>query len=64
METLTIHSYDLQLKERMNNGKVRIKEFETEELENEIVKDDELIFSHSIGKTELDDLLQKLKGLQ
>ncbi|CAG8494863.1 20894_t:CDS:2, partial [Racocetra persica] len=41
-----------------------IEEFETEELENEIVKDDELIISRGIGKTELDDLLQKLKGLQ
>ncbi|CAG8569131.1 1087_t:CDS:1, partial [Racocetra persica] len=41
-----------------------IEEFETKELKNEIVEDDELIVSHGIGKTELDDLLQKLKGLQ
>ncbi|CAG8685341.1 9250_t:CDS:2, partial [Dentiscutata erythropus] len=42
----------------------RAKELETEELENEMAEDNELIISNSIGKTELDDLLQKLQGLQ
>ncbi|CAG8675632.1 11790_t:CDS:1, partial [Dentiscutata erythropus] len=39
----------------------RTEESKTEELENEIAEDDELIIS---GKTDLDDLLQKFKGLQ
>ncbi|CAG8648832.1 15644_t:CDS:2, partial [Racocetra fulgida] len=36
--------------------KCRIEEFETEELKNEIVENDELIVSYSIGITELDNL--------
>ncbi|CAG8569434.1 43367_t:CDS:2 [Gigaspora margarita] len=35
-----------------------------EELENEIAEDDEPIIPCVIGKTELDDLLQKIKGLK
>ncbi|RIB01855.1 hypothetical protein C2G38_2229455 [Gigaspora rosea] len=59
---------DLNNKKKAKNKKkaehTQVQKSRMEELKDEIAEDDELIIPRGIGKTEVDDLLQKLKGLQ